>query len=162
MAVDLAAKTIADLKTILENHEKKGKTAAPSYLAAAAELSKRNSGGLSLDTTIGLIRDAAAAGSYLSYKQIAEGNGAIWNKVSHGMAKHLIEVNIHAHRLGWPMLSAIVVNKHNATSGSMEMATLKGFCACAAKLGLDVGDPPAFLQSQQVAVFKAAMERRLA
>ena len=161
MAVDLAAKSMAELKTILENHEKKGKTDAASYHATAAELSKRNSGGLSLDKTIGLIRQAAETGSYLSYKQVAEGNGAIWNKVSHAMSKHLLEVSIHAHRLGWPMLSAIVVNKQNAASGTMEAATLKGFCACAAGLGMEIGDPPAFLQAQQTAVFKAAMEKRL-
>ena len=162
MAVDLASKSMAELKTILENHEKKGKTDVASYHATAAELSKRNSGGLSLDKTIGIIREAAEAGTYLSYKQVAEGNGALWSKVGHSMSKHLLDVSVHAHRLGWPMLSAIVVNKQNAGSGTMLPATLKGFCACAATLGFEVGDPPVFLQAQQKAVFKAASEKRLA
>jgi hypothetical protein len=161
MAVVLSSKTMAELKMILQNHEKSGKTHAASYLAAASELAQRNSGGLTLSKTVDIIRVAAKAGEYLSYKQIAEGNGAVWSKVNHSMAKHLLEVCVHAHRMGWPMLSAIVVNKKGASDGTMEPPTLAGFCACAVGLGFDVGEPPTFLKSQQTAVFKAAMEGRL-
>ncbi len=161
MAVDLASKSMAELKTILQNHERAGKTGAPSYGAATAEMGRRNTGGLSLDRTIEIIREAAQAGHYLSYQQVAEGNGAVFVKVRTAMTKHLLDVSTQAHRHGWPMLSAIVVNKPNVATGAMEATTLKGFCACAAGLGLDVSDPPAFLQSQQAAVFKAAMEDRL-
>ena len=41
MAVDLSAKSLDALKTILTNHEVAGKTAAPSFKAALAELGKR-------------------------------------------------------------------------------------------------------------------------
>jgi hypothetical protein len=51
--------------------------------------------------------------------------------------------------MGWPMLSAIVVNKPNVQTGDMEPETLRGFVAAARELGYPITDQVAFLKEQQ-------------
>ncbi len=47
----------------------------------------------------------------------AEANGAVWGKVRYPMNSHLWALVRHAHSKGWPMLSAMVVNKQNTATG---------------------------------------------
>src|SRR5580693_994411 len=58
--------------------------------------------------------------------------------------------------MGWPMLSAIVVNKENLASGAMEAKTLKGFIAAAKELRPPhvVTNDEQFLREQQKLVFE--------
>lgn len=161
MVIDLSTKTVDELKTIIANHEKLGKIKAQRYLAAGVELAARSAGNLSMNKTVEIIAAAAKEGVFLGYKDIADKSGAVWAKVHYAMTKHLLDVSRHAHRLGWPMLSAIVVNKQHVTNGTMEPETLAGFCQCARNLGVEVEDELAFLKAQQAAVFEAAKEGRL-
>ncbi len=162
VAINMASKSPDELKTLIANHERLGKTDAERYLQAVAELATRNSGELTLEKTVAAITAAAKRGIYISYKDVADANGAAANRVQFRIAKHLLDVSRHAHRLGLPMISAIVVNKLHVTDGKMEPKTLAGFCDCARKLDIEVGDEAAFLQTQQRAVFLAAKEGRLA
>jgi hypothetical protein len=161
MVIDLSTKTVDELKTIIANHEKLGKIKAQRYLAAGVELAERSAGNLSLNKTVAIIAAAAKDGVFLGPKDVADRSGAIWARVHYAMTKHLLDVSRHAHRLGWPMLSAIVVNKQNVGDGVMEPDALTGFCNCARALGIEVEDEPAFLKTQQAAVFEAAKEGRL-
>ncbi len=81
-----------------------------------------------------------------------------WTKVRYVMPKHLWGLVEYAHRKGWPMLSAIVVNKSNTMTGKMKPNTLKGFIRAAQTLGLSVLDEEAFLKEQQQKVFAWAWE----
>jgi hypothetical protein len=56
------------------------------------------------------------------------------------------------------MLSAIVVNKPNVTTGRMEPKSLKGFVGAARELGYTVTDEDAFLKEQQQRVFEWAQD----
>jgi len=47
------------------------------------------------------------------------------------------------------MLGAVVVNKPNIATGSMEPESLKGFIAAARELGYSITDEEAFLREQQ-------------
>ena len=161
VAINMASKKPDELKTLIANHERIGKTDSERYRAAVAELATRNSGDLSLEKTVAVITAAAKRGNFITYKDVADGNGAAANRVQFRIAKHLLDVSRHAHRQGWPMLSAIVVNKLHVVDGKMEPKTLAGFCDCARKLDIEVGDEAAFLQTQQRAVFLAAKEGRL-
>ena len=161
MAINMASKSPDELKTLIANHERIGKTDTERYHQAVAELATRNSGELSLEKTLAVIKAAAKRGSFISYKDVADGNGAAANRVQFRIAKHLLEVSKHAHGMGLPMVSAIVVNKLHVIDGKMEPKTLAGFCACARALDIEVGDEAAFLQTQQRAVFQAAKEGRL-
>ena len=162
VAINMASKSPDELKTLIANHERIGKTDTERYHQAVAELATRNSGELTLEKTVAAITVAAKRGIYISYKDVADANGAAANRVQFRIAKHLLEVSRHAHRMGLPMISAIVVNKLHVTDGKMEPKTLAGFCACARGLDIEVGDEAAFLQTQQRAVFLAAKEGRLA
>jgi hypothetical protein len=161
MAVDLAGKSIDALKTILRNHEVAGKTGAPSFKAALAELGKRTTAGLTLDGTLGMIVAAAREGVFISYKTIALQSGVKPSNLNVSMPKHLLAVCEYGHRKGLPMISSIVVSQSHVADGGMDPATLEGFCKCAATLNYVVEDPEAFLKEQQAAVFKAAQDGRM-
>ncbi len=161
MAVDLAAKSVDALKTILKNHETAGKTNAASFKAALAELGKRTTSGLSLDRTVEIIAEAARNRQFITYKTVAVQSGVKWNSANVAMPKHLLAVCEHGRRKGLPMLSAIVVSQTHAEDGGMDEATLEGFCKAAIALNYEVGDPAAFLKEQQAAVFTAAEEGKI-
>lgn len=101
-----------------------------------------------------IIRRAARERRYVSYKELADASGADWGQVRYAIGQHMWDLVEYAHRMGWPMLSAIVVNKPNVTTGRMEPETLKGFIAAARDLEYDIGDDEeAFLREQQEKVF---------
>jgi hypothetical protein len=125
-------------------------------LEAIAEDDRRRGKGLSFSKSIDVIRKAAAEGRFISYKELAEESGADWNQVRYLLGKHLWSLVEYAHGMGWPMLSAIVVNKQNVSSGAMESETLKGFIAAAKELfpPFVITDEKAFLREQQRRVFE--------
>jgi len=119
-------------------------------------LARRNGHGLNFPASLKAIRAAAKEKRFLSYKQLADASGAEWNKVRYDVGPHLWALVEHAHRHGWPMLSAVVVNQPNLASGEMEPPTLEGFVRAARDLGLTVTDTRAFLKKQQQLVFEWA------
>jgi len=80
--------------------------------------------------------------------------GVEWNRVHYSMGKHLWSLVEYAHRKGWPMLSAVVVNQQNVAIGRMEPATLKGFIAAARELGFSITDEEGFPREEQRRVFE--------
>src|SRR5690606_5681296 len=114
------------LMALIDNHRAKAATDRPLYLAALEEYAVRRGNGLSFAKSMSAIREAAKAGRFLSYKELAEQSGATWNKVHYSMSPHLWDLVEYAHRRGWPMLSAIVVNQANLETGDMKDETLAG------------------------------------
>lgn len=149
----LAEVTVPELENLITNHRKKGATDAPLYLDACQELEKRKGKGLDFDKSLQIILRAASEGRFLSYKELADQSGANWGQVHYAIGSHLRNLVEYAHRRGWPLLSAIVVNKQRIGTGLMEPETLKGFIAAAHDLGIPVTDETAFLQEQQRKVF---------
>jgi hypothetical protein len=145
--------TIAELENLIANHRRKGATDAPLYLDACQELEARKGKGLDFDKSLRIIRQAASEGRFLSYKELADESGAEWGQVHYAIGGHLWNLVEYAHRNGWPLLSAIVVNKPNVATGAMEPETLKGFIAAAHDLGIPVADENRFLKEQQQKVF---------
>ena len=72
------------------------------------------------------------------------------------MNPHLFALLNYSHGKGWPLLSAIVVNKKHVDSGQMEPSTIKGFVEAARELGYTVTDEEAFVKEQQNRVFEWA------
>lgn len=110
-------------------------------------------GPLSIPATTAFIREAAHAGRFVSYGQVADANGAEWARVRQAMGRHLLHVCAAAILEGGPMISAIVVNRTHLASGDMDEGTLAGFLASARELGLAWEDGRAFLRAQQQATF---------
>ena len=61
MAINMASKKPDELKTLIANHERAGKTDSDRYRAAVAELATRNSGDLSLEKTVKVITNGGQA-----------------------------------------------------------------------------------------------------
>ena len=133
-------------------------TSEPVYVEALAEQARRFGKGLDFNKSYNAILRSAADDRFISYKDLADASGAEWSRVHYSMNNHLWSLVEYAHRKGWPMLSAVVVNKPNVASGDMEPESLKGFIAAAKELGLTITDEKAFLRDQQRRVFEWAKQ----
>jgi hypothetical protein len=153
MPIDVAKLSDDQLKNLIENHRRKNATAAPAYVDALREWQVRKGKGLEFEKSFYIIKAAAREHRFLSYKELADASGADWGQVHYSIGNHLWELVEFAYRKGWPMLSAIVVNKPNVGSGKMEPETLKGFIAAAHDLDYVITDEEAFLREQQAKVF---------
>jgi hypothetical protein len=154
----LADLTDQQLKNIIENYRRNGRLSDSVYVEALAEQAHRIGKGLDFNKSYNAILRSAAEDRFISYKDLADISGAEWTKVHYSMNQHLWSLVEYAHRKGWPMLSAVVVNKPNVASGNMEPESLKGFIAAAKELGLTITDEKAFLRDQQRRVFEWAKQ----
>ncbi len=150
---DLQHKTEKELRQLIENYEKKGRGDEPLCQEARRLLSARVLGGLTVAGALPVILQAAKDGRFIDYGTVAAACGVPWNKAYRQMGVLLGEVVNHATGKGWPMLSAIVVNRPNLKTGKMNPATLAGFIAKARELEADIGDEAAFLEKEQQMVF---------
>lgn len=153
MAIDLEKMSAGELKTLIANHRKRNATGAPLYLEALAELARKGGRGLSFEATKAVVLEAARENRFLSYKDVADASGVDWSKVRYAMGPHLCDLVEYAHLHGWPLLSAIIVNKPNVTTGEMADSSLKGFVAAARAVNIAVTDDRAFLSAEQKRVF---------
>ncbi|WSH64900.1 hypothetical protein U8Q05_25775 [Rhizobium ruizarguesonis] len=127
------------------------------YLEAMAERSRRKGNGLDFEKSKALILRAAREKHFLSYKQLADESGADWGKVHYAIGGHLWDLVKYAQGKGWPMLSAVVVNQRNLSTGEMDADTLKGFIEAAKALGRSITIAhKEFLEEEQQRVFEWA------
>jgi hypothetical protein len=141
------------IKTLIVNYRNAGKTAESYYHALLEENSRRTGNGLDFEKTLEAVKQAASEERYLSYLELAERSGCTWNKVRHGIPRHLQALLEYCHDRGLPLLSAIVVNKHNASTGKLDEDALNGFVKGVEEIGLKVSDPEAFLKAEQQKIF---------
>lgn len=156
MTINVAELSDAELENLIANHRRLGATDRPQYLDALEERARRRGSGLAFKKSFAIIRAAAAQKRFLSYKDLADASGVDWGQAHYKMGAHLWDLVEYAHRMHWPMLSSIVVNKANLADGSMEPDTLKGFITAARELGYSITDEHAFLKEQQQLVFSWA------
>ncbi|TNC74597.1 hypothetical protein [Rubellimicrobium roseum] len=110
--------------------------------------------GFRLERSLGCILGAARQRRFLSYGELAWANGLDWAAARRPINAHLWDLIVWGDRNGFPILSAIVVNKMHLLTGRMEPETLKGFVAAARRLGrYDGSEPAVFLRAQQQALF---------
>jgi hypothetical protein len=153
MSIDVKKLDDDQLKTLIANHRKEGETSSTLYLNALEELEGRKGKGLNFRTSFEVIKKAAKDGRYVSYKELADESGVVWNKAYRAIGPHLFGLVEFAHRQGWPMLSSIVVNKKNLESGELELSAMKGFISAAHTLGYKITDEKQFVRDQQLRVF---------
>ncbi|TCZ61399.1 hypothetical protein [Roseicella aquatilis] len=117
--------------------------------------------GLRLEATLGLIRRAAEARRFVSYGEVAAASGLPWNAARRRMDPHLFALCQRATERGWPLLSALVVDKQSVPHGAMRGRPLVGFARAAERLGRIVGgDAASFLADEQARVFAWANKER--
>lgn len=152
--------TDTELRNLIVNHQDKKAFDKPIYAAALDELQRREGPSLNLDVTIKCILQAAATSSFLSYGDVADANGCAWQTVRRQMPKHLDRVLAKAHGRGAPLITSIVVNAQNRTTGTLEATSLSGFIAGAERLGMCIQDPEGFLREHQKSTFAYAANHR--
>jgi hypothetical protein len=152
-SIDIASLSDPKLSSLIANHRRLGATSEPNYVAALAESARRSGGGLDFETTKTAIIEAARDRRFISYLDIANASGVPWNKIHRNVGRHLDELLEWCHRSGFPLLTAIVVNKPNVGTGRLEESALRGFVEGARRVGYSVIDSEAFLAEQQRRVF---------
>lgn len=150
--LDLISKSDVEIDNWIANHERLKKTDSDLYRGLIAERNRRFGRGLKIEVSMRLLSEAAKAGRFVSYGELAEANGIVWSKARHlmnGKHGHLDDLLAYcnAHRL--PLLTAIVVQKGKLDSGEMDDFTLAGFVEGAQRIGRDVTDSKIFLQKCQ-------------
>lgn len=104
--------------------------------------------------TLAAIHAAASARRFLSYGDVATASGLFWNAARRRMDPHLLALCRWATARGWPLLSAIVVDRPAVPHGAMRGRPLIGFAHAAERCGRIVGeDAAAFLAEEQERVF---------
>jgi hypothetical protein len=152
--------TEAQIQSYIDYHRPKHGSGSPEYEAALEERERRQGAGLSFRKTYEAISIAAAEGRYVSYGEVAEHSGLSWKVARRPMPRHLGNLCEFAHQKGWPLLSSIVVNKENLTTGELEPQSLAGFVKAARDLGYLVTDERAFLRDQQRRTFEWGKRRK--
>ena len=145
--------SISSLDREIANYDRLNMTAAPRYSDLLRERGER--GGLKFNITLELIQKAARERRFLSYGEVALANGVEWQTAYRQIARHLGDLVSWSHKRGLPMISAIIVDKPNISSGAMEDSALRGFINAAKRLGaFEGGDERAFLKDEQKEVFR--------
>ena len=153
MPIDVETLSTGQLENLIVNHRRKRATNAPLSIDALRELEKRKGKGLDFEKSLSIILEAAREARFLSYRELADANGADWSQVRYAIGGHLWKLAEYGHLKEQLLLSAIVVNKPNVETGKMEPDTLKGFIGAARELGYPITDEQAFLKEQQARVF---------
>lgn len=109
---------------------------------------------LALDASVAAIRVFARRRRFLTYGDIAAASGATWRAVFRQVPSHLDNVCVEAHRSGWPLITAIVVEEENRETGDLGPDALAGFLKAVQMCGVAIGpDPRAFLRAEQDRTF---------
>jgi 5-methylcytosine-specific restriction protein B len=112
--------------------------------------------------TLAAIHAAASARRFLSYGEIAAASGLAWSAARRRMDPHLFGLCRRATERGWPLVSAVVVDRPSVPHGAMRGRPLIGFARAAERCGRIVGpDAAAFLAEEQHRVFDWAAKERL-
>lgn len=108
---------------------------------------------LDLQKTYAAILAAARNGRFISYGDLAAANGVPWGRARYVLPQLLGQLVTIAHKQGWPLPSAIVVNRDDVATGDLQGPAREGFLSAARSVGLAVGDPDVFVKDQQRKLF---------
>ena len=111
---------------------------------------------LDLEKTYGAILEAARERRFTTYGALAAANDVPWSKARRPLPQQLGRLVEIAHERGWPLLPAIVTNKPNVETGTLEGTALAGFLGAADSVGISWDDPQELVKEHQQAVFKWA------
>src|SRR5260370_13990848 len=123
MPMDFETLSSGQLENLIASHRRKRAPDAPLYIDAFRELEKRKGKGLDFEKSLSIILQAAREARFLSYRELADANGADWSQVRYAIASHLWKLAEYAHLKERLLLGAIVVNKANVDTVKMKPDT---------------------------------------
>lgn len=91
---------------------------------------------LDINKTYKAILAHARQGRFVTYGDLAAASSVEWRKARLPLPHQLGRLVRVAHERGWPLLSAIVVNRGQVDTGALEGESLAGFLAAAQMVGL--------------------------
>ena len=154
-AFDPARLSDAELANFVAFQRGRGGAADPKLLAALGEQGRRRGSKMVFEASLRAIREAAAAGRFIAYKDVAKASGVEWSLgLRNDMRSHLEDVCERMLGEAGALVSAIVVNAGNVKTGEFSPDALGGFVDCARRLGVAVDrDRAEFLREQQRRTF---------
>jgi hypothetical protein len=115
------------LKNIIKNYIDHKMTGAPLFTDLLAEQERRKGSGLTFEKSLEVALQAAKEQHFICCKDIADANGAEWNKVHYKVNEHLLHLNEYCYLRYGIMISAIIVHKEDVATGKMAPSMIKGF-----------------------------------
>jgi hypothetical protein len=140
------------LKTSIENHERRGETTSLRYKELVEEKARRFGKELRVDISIAHLTEAAKNHHFTTYGALAEANGVPWSRARRrmdGANGHLDNLLSVCHARGLPLLTALCVNKEGLQTGELSDIALAGFIKAAQRLGYTITDHAKFLKECQ-------------
>src|SRR6266446_2259312 len=149
------------LEELVAEYEALGKY-PDEYYEARRKLEQQKTGGLDFDKTVAAIHRAARERRFISYKEVADESGVSWGQARRPINRHLGRLLGWCDKKGYPLLSAIVVDKKHLDSGDMLPGTLNGFITgVQIHTRQDVGhDRKRYLREKQAEVFAWAKKHK--
>ena len=132
----LASLDDAQLKVLIENHERLGKDDAPSYFAAKAEQRRRKAGTLDPEKFLAALIVAAKRQETISYGALVAACDADWNQARFYLNHELAYINDISFGRYDVFLSTICTN----AEGGVDSSAVKGFAAYLEDKGISVYD----------------------
>jgi hypothetical protein len=147
--MDLPAKSDREIGQWIANHEAKGETSAPLYMALLEDRIRRTQAAhkMSFEHSLDHLKQAAIDQQCTTYGTLAAASNVEWSKARHqmnGANGHLDRLLDICHVKGLPLLTAICVNQAGVANGELGEEALEGFANGARRLGISVSDPLAF------------------
>jgi len=160
---NLTEKKDAEIDQWIHNHEQKGATKEPLYLALLEERARRSQreGHLDVNKSLGLLTQAAKEQRYVTYGDLAKASNVEWSQARHrmnGTNGHLDRLIDVCHARGLPLLPAICVNESGRNSGVLEPTALRGFAAGARRVGFVFHDELDFHRQESEGCFRWGRE----
>lgn len=162
---DLTAKTDAEIRQWIINHENANATERQLYKDLLEERARRSEGAgrLEIQKSLTALTQAAREQRYLTYGDLASASNVPWTKARHqmnGPKGHLDRLLEVCHARGMPLLPALCVNESGRQTGKLESDALTGFCVGARRLGKHVSDEESFHRQSVEACFDWARATR--
>ena len=163
---DFASYDLRQIEQLISNYRAKGAVHVEDFAALlqARDEKLQMASGLNLHRSLERLKQAALAGGFISYGELAAASGLAWTHTLRarmsGPKGHLDQLLDHCDNQQLPLLPSLCVNKQNLTTGALDHPSLKGFAAGARRIGLDVVDEEVFLRQCQEACFDWGRRQR--
>jgi len=156
-AASISAKTDAELRSWIENHERKGATDGPLYAALVEEEAHRKHRGLAVEASLQHLMAAARQGRFATYGSLASASGVPWFKAKrlmNGPEGHLDLVLKTCRERGLPPLASLCVSQEGLRTGVLTADGLAELVEGARRVGYAIEDGASFLRQSRVDSFE--------
>ena len=164
--MNFETKSDREIELWIANHETKGATSAPLYLALLEERVRRVqiTQKLNFEQSLAHLKQTAVEQRCTTYGALATASGVDWKIARHqmnGLNGHLDRLLDICHARDFPLLTAICVNQGGVAAGELGDEALVGFVNGAKRLGVRVDDPRTFHHACRDACWEWGLDQEI-